>query len=500
MKNFYFKIGQNIQYPNFPYSPDQPYLELTAVKEKYNSDNFLYKAIRELFIQAGYDKRNIGTEIWNPFRGLIENNQLVVIKPNLVIEEKKKLIGSNCITSHASIIRPIIDYLYQLQKTEDINFEIVIGDVPLQSANFDKIIEQNGLKALVDYFKSKYFLNVSLLDLRNEIAQVSTNGYVIRTLDIANDPLGYTNVCLENSFLDDIIKDSKKFSIGSYNDKETYKRHSKLNKHYYHISNTVLESDLFINIPKLKTHQKSGITVALKNLIGINGDKSWIPHYRKGSPKFNGDEFSDHKYLIKYLNRKINKILYGRSETIWKFSKSINKRLIKPIFFKQQEHVGLSADSKNTRKKYIMSGAWFGNDTLWRPILDLNKLLIYSDKTGHIIEKPQRRYISITDGVIAAEGNGPIDPIPKKLGFLSITENPVLNDLCCATIMGFDWQKIPQLKQSTKLNKYFHFNGNIDEIRVFGSVNNDNYELFKYEELPVYPFLPPPGWIGYIEK
>ena len=32
------------------------------------------------------------------------------------------------------------------------------------------------------------------------------------------------------------------------------------------------------SLPKLKTHKKAGITCALKNLIGINGNKEYLPH------------------------------------------------------------------------------------------------------------------------------------------------------------------------------------------------------------------------------
>jgi len=32
----------------------------------------------------------------------------------------------------------------------------------------------------------------------------------------------------------------------------------------------------------LKLHRKAGITCALKNLIGINGNKEYLPHHRLG--------------------------------------------------------------------------------------------------------------------------------------------------------------------------------------------------------------------------
>ena len=59
----------------------------------------------------------------------------------------------------------------------------------------------------------------------------------------------------------------------------------------YLLSKTILQSHVFINMPKLKTHKKIGVTLKFEKLIGINGDKNWIPHYRIGDPRHEGDEF-----------------------------------------------------------------------------------------------------------------------------------------------------------------------------------------------------------------
>ena len=52
-----------------------------------------------------------------------------------------------------------------------------------------------------------------------------------------------------------------------------------------------MKCDLFVNLPKLKTHKKTGITCSLKNFVGINGDKNWLPHHTEGVPANGGDEF-----------------------------------------------------------------------------------------------------------------------------------------------------------------------------------------------------------------
>ena len=82
MNNFCFSIKNVDNYPIFPYSPDKKYLELSSFVDTYDPENLIYGMMRDLFTQSNYDKNNIGKEFWNPFRGLIKNNQKVVIKPN----------------------------------------------------------------------------------------------------------------------------------------------------------------------------------------------------------------------------------------------------------------------------------------------------------------------------------------------------------------------------------------------------------------------------------
>ena len=53
-------------------------------------------------------------------------------------------------------------------------------------------------------------------------------------------------------------------------------------RHRYLVARELIEADVVFNVPKLKTHKKAGVTGALKNLVGINGHKAYLPHHRKG--------------------------------------------------------------------------------------------------------------------------------------------------------------------------------------------------------------------------
>src|SRR4029079_11251659 len=99
-----------------------------------------------------------------------------------------------------------------------------------------------------------------------------------------------------------------RFRVSDYDPTETVSRHGR-GFHRYLIARSVLDADLFINLPKMKTHQKSGITAALKNLVGINGAKAYLVHHQKGSPARGGDEFPERASLMIRLQSSLRELL-----------------------------------------------------------------------------------------------------------------------------------------------------------------------------------------------
>jgi len=75
------------------------------------------------------------------------------------------------------------------------------------------------------------------------------------------------------------------FGVNDYSADVTRSNHQP-GSHRYLVSQSVLEADLVINLPKWKSHGKAGMTGALKNLVGINGDKAYLPHFRIGAPRW----------------------------------------------------------------------------------------------------------------------------------------------------------------------------------------------------------------------
>ena len=241
-------------------------------------------------------------------------------------------------------------------------------------------------------------------------------------------------------------------------------------------------------MPKLKTHRTAGITCCLKNLVGINTYKNYLPHYSEGGPSDGGDQFP-----FENLNARIEgpvaalikqKIL--RHPRLARYLTSLNT-IGKKVF----------GDSKNV----VRNGSWYGNDTMWRMILDLNKALLYANADGTMRQEPivqAKRYIGVVDAVLAGEGEGPLSPDPVAMGLLVCGTNPAAIDAVCATLMGFDPLKIPPVSRAFKVKKFPLCDFSMEEIEIL--LDGKRHCISDVPGHRVMHFEPQHGWKGYIEK
>jgi len=471
-------------YPDMPFSPPDIYPEFINQNIIGEVDNLnkIYEMVREVFIKLNLDAKNIGTGHWNPLSELIQKGDNVVIKPNLVYHAHPLgKMGVLSMVTHASVIRPIIDFVL-LATNRDC--KITICDVPLQEADFEIIIRNNGLKDLVEYY-DKNGISISLLDLRLEISHCDDEGVIIKRDRKQRDPLGYVAVDLkEKSAFMPIIEYYKKLEITNYGS-GTVPKHHNPEKNEYLIPKTILNADVFINVSKLKTHRKAGITAAMKNVVGINGDKSWIAHHRRGPKDKGGDEYEEFNlssYSIWHLNAFLKNCWITRPAA------RLIRKTYRKLFFNGKT---IKQMSLNPSKKAIMEGNWYGNDTVWRSVLDLNNIIFFADKEGKIHESPQRRYIAIVDGILAGDKEGPMEQLPKKAGVLMGGFNPVAVDYIASYIMGFDYEKIPIMREGFKNENSNLCSFTKDEIEVCSNVDWRKLNLM---------FEPTIGWKGHIGR
>ncbi len=426
----------HLTYPAFPYSPPQAYPELAASDR--NADNKTYDAVRSLLKDLGLDSANFSKKTWNPFKGFIKPGQTVLLKPNWVRDFNSLNPDSiDDLVTHTAILRPLIDYVLIALEGKG---TLIVADAPLQDCDFDALQEKTRASELVEWFKSRTkSVEFQVLDLRKTIRKRQTAAEALAgksfQFEQEGDARGYSLVDLgQASFLTDIQQHYKKFRVTNY-DYRLLQEHHTTEKHEYLVANAILAADVIINVPKMKCHIKAGLTGALKNLIGINGNKEYLPHHIVGSAAEGGDQYI-YKSRIKEWHNKIYDEYWAHHK---EQSYSRNK-------WQTTLLLGLAALSKIFDKENLYDGGWSGNDTIPRTTLDLNHILaFYNLKTGKMDDKPTRKVLHIIDGIVAGEGHGPLQPTAKHVGVLIGSFNPLLADIAMAQLMGYDPQKVKTL-------------------------------------------------------
>lgn len=471
-------------YADYPYHPEVIYPEFKNYElfsMTTQDHNETYSAVRELFHRLGFDSENYGTERWNPLREFIQRKQKVVIKPNLVYHEHP--LGEQEVLSmitNAAVIRPIIDYVLL---ATDGDVDITIGDAPVQGGDFDRAAEVSGIKGLIDFYGNQN-VPIKLVDFRILISTRNSKGILAeKHTNPLRDNSMYRTVDLgQQSELMDVIDKAKRFEITDYGF-GSVKKHHNAEKNEYIIPAEILEAALFINVPKLKTHRKAGLTCAMKNLVGINGDKTCLAHHTRGVKSHGGDEFN--RFEIK---------TYGRVR-IWAFLKTskpgikiagLLADIFRKFFWKGKD---LKEHSMLTPPSVFFEGSWSGNDTIWRCVKDINKILLYADVHGVMQEEIQRKYLCVVDAVLAGEGEGPMEQTTKSFGVIFGGTNAVYVDYTAAKLMKFDYKKIPVINQGF-INKWWDI------------VDKDPKEIILVSNTPLENiadrFLPTFGWRDYL--
>ena len=369
----------------------------------------------------------------NPFKAILRPGQRVVVKPNLVFHRHYRGGGLEALITAPGLIRAVCDLAFEAVGRQG---EVILGDAPLQSCDWDRLIAQTGLAEWPgEYARQGYWL--TLADFR-KFASKDLKGLKHSPVSRPGDPNGYRAVDLGADSLHD-GRDWSRYRVTNYDPAAMLSHHNEV-QHEYLISGSVLAADVLISLPKLKTHRKSGLTCALKNLIGINGSKDWLPHHAAGGTADGGDEYP------------------GRP--VW-------KQLASWIVSKEETAGGLGAKAAwNATRKVVYKtgstltgdvrweGSWPGNDTLWRTIVDLNRIAVYCDKNGVMRDEPQRPSLTIVDAMTAGEGEGPMAPDPVELNCLVGGFNPVAVEVAATRLAGWPEEKLRHLTGAFGLKRF----------------------------------------------
>lgn len=430
-----------------PFDPSERYPEYQGLL--CNEDNPGFRAVRSALWLLGDDNESFGTTFWNPLKKIVFPGDRVVVKPNWVSHKNHgehiyNLKDTDSLITHGSIIRAVLEYICIALKGKG---KVVIGDAPIQSADWNEILRLSGAVSIIERLAERFKdIQFELVDFRIEHAYMRGNrvvGKKRRAFERA-----YVEVDLgSESLLDSLIHSrSNSFGVADYSFHRMREAHQH-NRHIFPFYRDVLEFNVLINLPKIKTHRMAGISCALKNIFGTIVMKDYLPHFLLGSPYKDGDEYPNGNWLWD--------LRWWFEHKLW----NCNNGIMNFILWVLGRACSLGLHQYGYTRDYysLGGGSWFGNDTLWRTILDVNRAFFYFDRSdGSISKNPKRsiRYIAIADGLIGGHKEAPLCPTPIGLGFVLGARNPVALDVVAAKLIGFDINKIPQIREAFQIKQY----------------------------------------------
>ena len=369
-----------------------------------HADNYRIETIKAALRRCFYD---LGYPSENPLGGIVHPGDNVFIKPNWVASRWRASCPHKdtlyCVITHPHVIEAVADYVAEALQGEG---KIIIGDNPSIDADFKELMEFTEIEKI----KDKYDVPVEILDLRPLVCDdIKNYGKKYLMVEQEGDPAGKVEVNLGKESLLYGLDPSRFRGVFDERD-ETVASHTGETQLYTY-ARSLYDADVYISIPKLKTHQKVGATLNLKGLVGTISNKNQLVHWQVGYPENGGDEYPD----------------------------------------KNAYEAGQKAKVKHR-------GAWPGNDTIWRMVGDLYKGM----------KMKERRYFTVIDGIVAGEGQGPFCPTSKNANTLIAGEDLLATDIVATRYMGLNPDKINYLHYFLK-NKYDDVS--LENIRVFEEGN-----------------------------
>lgn len=373
-----------------------------------HSDNYRLDTIKSTLRQCFVD---IGMSANNPLGGIISPGDKVFIKPNWVASRWRESCPHKdslySVITHPSVIEATADFVAEALQGKG---EIIIGDNPSIDADFNELMDFTEIKKI----EGKYDVPVKILDLRPLICDDLANygkKYLMVSQD--GDPAGKVEINLGKESLLYGIDPTRFRGVFDERD-ETIASHTGETQLYTY-ARSLYDADVYISIPKMKTHQKVGATLNLKGLVGSISNKNQLVHWQVGYPEIKGDEYPDKKSYEKSQNEKVTH-----------------------------------------------RGAWPGNDTIWRMVVDLYKGML----------KKERKYLSVVDGIVAGEGQGPFCPTSKYANTIVVGDNLLTTDIVTTRYMGLDPDKIKYLHYFID-NESFDENPDKIEVVLNGEICKD---------------------------
>lgn len=438
---------------------------VTRLASPRYDDAAMGEAVREVASLLGWSGAS-------PFGALVPAGGRVLVKPNLVLDRNQGPWGIEPLITHTALIRTVVDGLLAAGAGE-----VVVGDAPLQACNFDRLLDVSGLGAWAEQRRAADPRFKGVRDYRRTKAQFDKGLRVEREGLLPVDRFVLFDLATD-SLLEPISSDGQ-FRVTQYPPAELARTHAP-GRHQYLVARDIIEADLVVNLPKLKTHKKAGITCALKNLIGINGNKEFLPHHRLGGSASGGDCYPGDDAVKRALEFAYDQANSTRSISARRVLGVASRALHKVLHLKGDE-MGVE-------------GSWSGNDTIWRTCLDLNRILLHGRTDGTLADSRQRRVVHVVDAVIAGHGDGPLNAEPLPMGLVLGGENAAAVDLVGAMLLGYDPSRIPIVSHAFERFRWPLTDFAAEEVRVTGSLGDGSARELVEPEIHAVEMHYPVGW------
>lgn len=235
----------------------------------------------------------------------------------------------------------------------------------------------------------------------------------------------------------------------------------------YQVDREILASDAVVNVTTLRTDRMTGIASSLHNVVGISTNSNWLPRHSIGTPKTGGDS-------------------YPRN--------SVRSRLACAMLPARQARLGRSGRTR-ARGQIVEPGSWWGNDTLWRTILDLNRALLYGREDGTLASGPQRKTFAIVSAVRPS-------PVPHPAASQLVIAGPNFSavDLVCTRLLGFDWKRIPHISHVFDDHDAPLIDFRYEDIVVHSEIAAFDRRLVDIDRVACFAVPAPAGWDGWLGK
>ncbi|MDQ3655592.1 MAG: DUF362 domain-containing protein [Chloroflexota bacterium] len=398
-----------------------------------------------------------GSSEEEPLAGFLPDSvgRTIVVKPNMVRHFNP--IGSlNAVVTSPVVVRAITSIAAQAVGPTG---RVIVADSPQNDCDFQSLTASPGWREFRHWI-DEHHANVQILDMRPEAVEM-TDGVITARRSLPGDPLGESifDMGSRSAFVGSGL-DPEKLRGSDYDPEVTASSHSN-GRHTYSVCRTFLDADLLIVVPKVKTHKKVGLSLAIKNLVGLVGDKNRLPHHTAGFPVSGGDE---------YPQRSLRSV--ARQWTIEKARPVLAQGRYSSFLrsLRRLEDFALPEIAER-------SGNWWGNDTAWRMALDLAAILR--------LERLERGRptLFVYEGLVVGEGSGPLAPSSLPWGMLAGASDPVAGDLAVARELGLEPERFPVIVEAVSRRVWSEDSANVRVIRLTPSKSGRIPRLH-------------PGWAG----